>query len=76
MNTVVTGGASGLGFAIAERLIASRANVVIWDLNGEAAHAAGKEPGGLSMALDARAPERSAQPFRTSPEQSPGAVRC
>jgi len=35
-NAVVTGGASGLGFAIAERLVASGARVVIWDLNGEA----------------------------------------
>ena len=51
-NAVVTGGASGLGFAIAERLVASGANVVIWDLDGEAAHAAGKKLGGLSIAAD------------------------
>jgi 2-dehydro-3-deoxy-L-rhamnonate dehydrogenase (NAD+) len=47
-NAVVTGGASGLGFAIA----ASGATVVIWDLNGEAAHAARKKLGGLSIAAD------------------------
>src|SRR5258708_38528642 len=41
-NAVVTGGASGLGFAIAERLVASGAKVGIWDLNGEAPHAAGR----------------------------------
>jgi NAD(P)-dependent dehydrogenase (short-subunit alcohol dehydrogenase family) len=29
-NAVVTGGASGLGFAIAARLITSGAKVVIW----------------------------------------------
>src|SRR5438067_2668566 len=51
-NAVVTGGASGLGFAIAERLAASGATVVIWDLNGEAAHAARKKLGGLSIAAD------------------------
>jgi len=32
-NAVVTGGASGLGYAIAERFRASGARVVIWDLN-------------------------------------------
>ena len=51
-NAVVTGGASGLGLAIAERLVASGAKVVIWDLNGEAAHAAGKKLGGSSVAAD------------------------
>jgi len=51
-NAVVTGGASGLGFAIAERFVASGAKIVIWDLNGEAAHAAGKKLGGSSIAAD------------------------
>jgi NAD(P)-dependent dehydrogenase (short-subunit alcohol dehydrogenase family) len=51
-NAVVTGGASGLGFAIAERLAASAARVVIWDLNGEAAQAAGKRLGCSSIAAD------------------------
>ena len=51
-TAVVTGGASGLGFAIAERLVASGAKVVIWDLDGEAAHAAGKKLGGSSIAAD------------------------
>jgi 2-dehydro-3-deoxy-L-rhamnonate dehydrogenase (NAD+) len=51
-NAVVTGGASGLGFAIAKRLIASGAKVVIWDLDGEAGEAAGKQLGGSSIAAD------------------------
>jgi short-subunit dehydrogenase involved in D-alanine esterification of teichoic acids len=51
-NAVVTGGASGLGFAIAERLNASGAKVVIWDLDGEAGLAAGKQLGGSSLAAD------------------------
>jgi 2-dehydro-3-deoxy-L-rhamnonate dehydrogenase (NAD+) len=51
-NAVVTGGASGLGFAIAKRLIASGAKVVIWDLDGEAGEVAGKQLGGSSIAAD------------------------
>ena len=51
-NSVVTGGASGLGFAIAERLVASGAKVVIWDLNREAAQAAGEKLGCSSVAAD------------------------
>ena len=49
---MVTGGASGLRFAIAERLNASGAKVVIWDLDGEAGLAAGKQLGGSSIAAD------------------------
>ena len=34
---IVTGGASGIGFAIAERFAASGARVALWDIDGEAA---------------------------------------
>src|SRR5690349_11970856 len=34
-TAVVTGGAQGIGFAIAQRLVASGANVSLWDLNAE-----------------------------------------
>jgi 2-dehydro-3-deoxy-L-rhamnonate dehydrogenase (NAD+) len=51
-NAVVTGGASGLGFAIAERLAASGAKVVIWDIDAEAAHAAAKKLGGRAIIAD------------------------
>jgi 2-dehydro-3-deoxy-L-rhamnonate dehydrogenase (NAD+) len=51
-NAVVTGGASGLGFAIAARLITSGAKVVIWDLDAEAARAAEKQLGGSSLSVD------------------------
>lgn len=51
-NAVVTGGASGLGLAIAQRFVASGANVVIWDINGEAANAAAKTLGGSAVAVD------------------------
>src|SRR5258708_33029121 len=51
-NAVVTGSASGFGFAIAKRLIASGAKVVIWDLDGRAGEAAGKQLGGSTIAAD------------------------
>jgi 2-dehydro-3-deoxy-L-rhamnonate dehydrogenase (NAD+) len=51
-NAVVTGGASGLGFAIAERLARSGAKVVIWDIDDEAARAAAKKLGGFAIAAD------------------------
>ena len=35
-NAVVTGGGAGLGFAIAERLAQSGANVCVWDINQDA----------------------------------------
>jgi acetoacetyl-CoA reductase len=51
-NAVVTGGASGLGFAIAERLARSGAKVVIWDIDDEAGRGAGKKLGGFAIAVD------------------------
>jgi 2-dehydro-3-deoxy-L-rhamnonate dehydrogenase (NAD+) len=51
-NAVVTGGASGLGFAIAERLAQSGAKVVIWDIDDAAARAAAKKLGGFAIAVD------------------------
>jgi len=51
-NAVVTGGASGLGFAIAERLAQSGAKVVIWDIDDAAARAAAKKLGGFAIAAD------------------------
>jgi 2-dehydro-3-deoxy-L-rhamnonate dehydrogenase (NAD+) len=51
-SAVVTGGASGLGFAIAERLALSGATVVIWDIDEAAAQAAAKKLGGFAIAAD------------------------
>jgi len=41
-NAVVTGGARGIGLAIAQRLLASGARVCLWDLNGDGLAAAAK----------------------------------
>ena len=41
-HAVVTGGATGLGYGIAQRLIASGGSVTLWDRDAEAA-----EQGGL-----------------------------
>jgi 3-oxoacyl-[acyl-carrier protein] reductase len=48
---VVTGGAQGIGFAIARRLIASGASVALWDMNAEA----------LSLAVSALGDRASAK---------------
>ena len=44
-HAVITGGAAGLGFAIAQRMLASGATVTVWDLNPQALAAARGELG-------------------------------
>ena len=44
-HAVITGGAAGLGFAIAQRLIASGGRVTIWDRDEAAAAKAARELG-------------------------------
>jgi NAD(P)-dependent dehydrogenase (short-subunit alcohol dehydrogenase family) len=51
-HAVVTGGASGLGFAIAERLTASGATVVIWDRDEKASLAAAARLSGFCGSTD------------------------
>ena len=53
-TAVVTGGAQGLGFAIAERFIAEGARVVLGDLDLGATEAAAKQLGGDDVALAVR----------------------
>jgi len=51
-HAVVTGGASGIGFAIAQRLGACGAKTVIWDMDATAGRAAAGELAGTSVVAD------------------------
>jgi len=51
-HAVVTGGASGLGLAIAERLAASGATVTIWDVDEKGARAAAGKLAGHAVVAD------------------------
>ena len=53
-HAVITGGAAGLGFAIAQRMLASGAGVTLWDLDSQAlARAAGQLGAGVrTVAVD------------------------
>jgi 3-oxoacyl-[acyl-carrier protein] reductase len=50
-NAVVTGGARGIGLAIAQRLLASGARCSLWDLDGEALRVAAKALDGQGSVL-------------------------
>lgn len=52
VNLVVTGGASGIGFATAERAVGEGARVVIWDRDEEAARFAAKRLGAEAVVCD------------------------
>ncbi len=56
-RALVTGGASGIGAAIARRLAAEAAEVVIADLNAEGAQEVASEIGAEASALDVADPE-------------------
>jgi 2-dehydro-3-deoxy-L-rhamnonate dehydrogenase (NAD+) len=51
-TAVVTGGARGIGLAIAERMTASGARVALWDLDLAEAEAQAKRFGGLAARVD------------------------
>jgi NADP-dependent 3-hydroxy acid dehydrogenase YdfG len=52
-TAVVTGGASGLGKAVAARIVAEGGQVSLWDLNADALAAAAAETGAThTVALD------------------------
>lgn len=56
-NAIITGGASGLGKAVAERIIAEGGKVSLWDLNADSLAAARQEIGATdSQALDVADP--------------------
>ena len=50
-TAIITGGAQGLGFAIAERFVAEGARVVIGDLDPDATAAATERLGGDDVAV-------------------------
>jgi NAD(P)-dependent dehydrogenase (short-subunit alcohol dehydrogenase family) len=50
-HAVVTGGATGLGYAIAQRLLASGGSVTLWDRDEAAAQRAAKELGAQTQAV-------------------------
>src|SRR6266849_5840149 len=45
-HAIVTGGAQGIGFTVAERLLSSGGSVTLWDLEGELLTSAVKDLGG------------------------------
>lgn len=52
-SAIVTGGASGLGKAVAARIVAEGGTVALWDLNADALNAARTETGAaFVVALD------------------------
>lgn len=51
-HAVVTGGASGIGLAIAERLVGSGAEVTIWDRKADTARMAAATLGGHAVVVD------------------------
>src|ERR1700753_2222869 len=53
-TAVITGGAQGLGYAIAERFVAEGARVVLGDVNLEATQVAAKQLGGDDVAVAVR----------------------
>ncbi len=59
-TAVITGGAQGIGFAIAELFVAEGAKVVLGDVDAEAARTAATQLGGLDLAVGVRCDVRSA----------------
>jgi 2-dehydro-3-deoxy-L-rhamnonate dehydrogenase (NAD+) len=76
-HAVVTGGAQGIGLAVAKRLIASGANVTLWDLDGDLLQSARAALGGATRAQTvdvADADAVSAALARTEAEGGPASI--
>jgi NAD(P)-dependent dehydrogenase (short-subunit alcohol dehydrogenase family) len=68
-TAVITGGGSGIGKATAQRLAAEGANVVVVDMNLDAAQAVADEVGGLAVQADVTEAGDVADMFATANEQ-------
>jgi 3-oxoacyl-[acyl-carrier protein] reductase len=76
-RAVVTGGAAGIGLAVASRLAASGAKVAIWDRDEAAlAEAAKKVGGALAQALDVTDDRAVDEAARTATERLGGIDVC
>jgi NAD(P)-dependent dehydrogenase (short-subunit alcohol dehydrogenase family) len=60
MSTVVTGGGSGIGLAVVERLRATGADVVVWDIKGGDIDCDISDPDSVSAAVDRTVAEHGA----------------
>ncbi len=68
-SAIVTGGASGIGLAIVQRLAASGANVAIWDMNEATLAAAAKTVSGVkvhTVKVDVTKPDQVEAAFASS----------
>ena len=72
-HAVITGGATGLGYGIAQRLLASGGSVTLWDRNGDAASkaAAALGAGAHAVAVDVTREESVAKALAATLAQSP-----
>ena len=66
-NAIVTGGAAGIGLAIARRLVTSGARVSLWDRDAAALESAARELGGAHVVrVDVTREDQVAQAFDSS----------
>ena len=70
-SAIVTGGASGIGAAVARQLAAKGAKVVVADLNAEKGEAIAKEIGGAFVAVDVTNTEQIQNAVNTAVELAP-----
>jgi NAD(P)-dependent dehydrogenase (short-subunit alcohol dehydrogenase family) len=52
MTAIVTGGGSGIGYAVVDRLRAAGQNVVVWDINGGDIDCDISDPDSVSAAIE------------------------
>ena len=72
-TAIITGGARGIGFAIAQRITASGARCAIWDLDADAAIAAAQSlEGAVAVTVDVTEADSVAAAARTTLEQLEG----